>query len=354
MSRSRPKGFPRRAVRPISTYSKRGRVARRSDLDDDFVFPSPLEPEHDSVEPVDDADGDSDGEYKEYLPDRHELAASKKERPRRERRSKRGQVEDADVHLNGPQRRRLKESGGGDGDGKDKADLDEIDFDLEELSSSALSPAEMKHMTAQMKECRDKLTGRNAELADLIRRFEVLKGTRGAAPTVETATLAQVKEALELNSTFLKTLRDQYAFYVARHGEDHPAAKRIEQMMAHTLGVMTDWGLPIAQAGPIQHAVPPTIPQADGSEKRFTDEARKLGLKWHMVSEADKMEVYNRAIALHVEHYGSRPTQVNMWTSDGWRPTYYYNEDTYQKTMLRALTEYMNRITAAAVNSDLE
>jgi hypothetical protein len=105
------------------------------------------------------------------------------------------------------------------------------------------------------------------------------------------------------------------------------------------LKAVDDW-VPITVPGDQPRAIPPRIPEADGSEMRFTNVAASMGIAWIAVPLADKMAVYERAAQLHVQHYGVRPAKVLMWTSEGYKPTAYYNKDTYERTMKRALEEY--------------
>jgi hypothetical protein len=86
----------------------------------------------------------------------------------------------------------------------------------------------------------------------------------------------------------------------------------------------------------------PEIPAADGTEVRFTDVARDLGIQWSTVPDATKRRVYERAAQFHKDVYGVWPKRVSMWTSSGMRPVYYYNKDTYRETMQRALEEMQN------------
>lgn len=105
------------------------------------------------------------------------------------------------------------------------------------------------------------------------------------------------------------------------------------------LKAVDEWG-PITVPGDQPRVIPPQIPQADGTEVRFTNVAASLGIPWSAVPVQDKMAVYERAAQLHVQHYGVRPSKARMWTSEGYRPIAYYNERTYERTMKRALEEY--------------
>jgi hypothetical protein len=68
-----------------------------------------------------------------------------------------------------------------------------------------------------------------------------------------------------------------------------------------------------------------------------------MGITWSLVSEAEKRRIYERAAQLHKEAFGVWPKRVNMWTSSGMRPVYYYNKETYEETMKRALEEFQNQ-----------
>lgn len=170
-------------------------------------------------------------------------------------------------------------------------------------------------------------------------------------PRLETTSLEQASLAFSMNAAYLSELRDQATYYrgVGGRPADDALLQRVERAMEDTLNAMQDWPMPVRQAGPVIHMVPPTIPEADGSEKRFTNVAASIGIKWSAISSEDKQRVYERALDLHVEHYGVRPSKVKMWTSDGFQPVYYYNEATYAKTMLQALQEYKESLVAQAL-----
>ena len=93
-------------------------------------------------------------------------------------------------------------------------------------------------------------------------------------------------------------------------------------------------------AAPTRHLAPPDIPAADGTEVRFTTVANSMGIHWRDVPEVDKIRVYQRTAELHEEVFGVRPPKVMMHTNEGFKPTSYYNNDTYRQTMVRALEEY--------------
>jgi hypothetical protein len=296
--------------RPKKTYSRRPRGRDKAAAAVDalksggFVF-GKFDPEHDSVEPVQNPDS-SDGEYQEQaFP--IEPQASRPRRSQR-RRHRMEEVVDADEHLKEPQRRRLTSSAEAewvdDDKGKEELDDDDLDDDDHDLDQRAASG--------------------------------------NAAVRTEQATLDDVEKALRINNALLATYREQAAYYRSRNLVDDPDLKRVEQAMSHTLTILTDWGLPVRQVGPVEHAIPPHIPMADGSEMRFTNVANSMGIKWSLVSEDDKFAVYERAADLHAQIYGARPIQVNMWTSDGYRPVAYYDAAHYKPTMVRALREYHN------------
>jgi hypothetical protein len=146
--------------------------------------------------------------------------------------------------------------------------------------------------------------------------------------------MGMVAQLLALNEHLLR--HPVYANHGAKAAE---IAGQNLNRIADVLKAMDDW-VPITIPGDQPRAIPPRIPEADGSEIRFTNVAESLGIAWNAVPLADKMAVYERAAQLHVQHYGMRPAKVLMWTSEGCKPTAYYNKDTYERTMKRALEEY--------------
>lgn len=146
--------------------------------------------------------------------------------------------------------------------------------------------------------------------------------------------MGMITQLRELNEHLLR--HPVYANHGAKAAE---IAGQNLNRMAEVLKAMDDW-VPITVPGDQPRAIPPRIPEADGSEIRFTNVADSLGIAWNTVPLADKMAVYERAAQLHVQHYGVRPAKVLMWTSEGYKPTAYYNKDTYERTMKRALEEY--------------
>jgi hypothetical protein len=278
------------STRSIKTYGGRRRKKLPSPphplLDrEDF-----LDPEHESVEPVDPDNNNDDDDYRQDNEEDPIYDEDEDMGPVTRRRARlRPEVQDADEHLRNPQLRRLKRN--------KHIDWDEDDEDQE--FAEAETPG----------------------------------------PRTETSTLADIEQALAINGAYLKTLREMATYYRGRRLDDDPDLKRVEQAMAHTLGIMSDL-MPVAQTDPVEHVVAPAVPEADGSEKRFTDVAAQLGIKWSLVSEQDKSAVYDRALELHVEQYGARPRKVRMWTKEGYQPVYYYNEATYRGTMRRALREF--------------
>jgi len=163
-----------------------------------------------------------------------------------------------------------------------------------------------------------------------------------AVAHVETVSLEQASLALSMAAAGLSELRDQAVYYRGVGGRvpNDPLLLRVEKAMENTLYTMEGWLEHATQAGPVEHHVAPSIPEADGSEKRFTNVAATLGIHWSHVHPDAKKTIYERALQLYVEHYGTRPRQVNMWTSEGFKPVYYYSEDRYRNTMLQALEEY--------------
>jgi hypothetical protein len=168
-------------------------------------------------------------------------------------------------------------------------------------------------------------------------------------PRVELVTAEQIAQAATTNIAYLDVLVKVATYYRSLDGfaRDHNIDD-VDWEIRHTLSALRDYGMPITQAGPVEHAVPPSIPMADGSELRFTNVAQELGIIWKDVPLAKKEEVYQRAADLHREVYGCLPKPVKMHTSTGLRPVNYYNEHSYGPTMRRALLEFRARERNAA------
>lgn len=160
--------------------------------------------------------------------------------------------------------------------------------------------------------------------------------------------LDRVELAVRINMDLVSQLRDlnehllRNPIYANHHGHNAKAMDIAGQNLARIsdlLKAVDDW-VPITVPGDQPRPIPPQLPEADGSEMRFTNVAASLGIAWNMVPTAEKMAVYERAAQLHLQHYGVRPSKVLMWTSEGYKPTAYYNKDSYERTMKRALEEY--------------
>ena len=160
--------------------------------------------------------------------------------------------------------------------------------------------------------------------------------------------LDRVELAVRINMEMVSQLRDlnehllRNPIYANHHGHNAKAMDIAGQNLGRIsdlLKAVDDW-VPITVPGDQPRSIPPQLPEADGTEMRFTNVASGMGIAWNMVPLDDKMRVYERAAQLHVQHYGVRPAKVRMWTSEGFKPTAYYNKDTYERTMKRALEEY--------------
>lgn len=162
-------------------------------------------------------------------------------------------------------------------------------------------------------------------------------------PRVEKVSFQHVKRAVQLNqehADFLMRMRDHVRRNPHGMGDPDRTMRDLATQLVETMHTLEDL-MPMRSAlGPMTHALPPEMPLSDGSEKRFTDVARELGIHWARVPQEDKLRVYERAAELHRQLYGTRPRRVRMWTSQGFRPVYYYTEQTYGSTMVKALLEY--------------
>jgi len=157
-------------------------------------------------------------------------------------------------------------------------------------------------------------------------------------PLTEISEIGEIETAVKINSVYLETLI-KAAQYMRGNPMSIPQLAEIDQSIIDTLKTLGTM-CPVTQTKPVVRAVPPTIPQADGTEVRFTAVAFDKGIRWSLVPDDAKKIVYDRAANLHKEIYGSWPKKVNMWTYAGFKPVSYYNSDTYRPTMARALDEY--------------
>ena len=299
----------RRSNRRPPRDTGRAKRRRKAVRHEDFIM-GELSPEHDSVEPVRDADEDA-AAADDYMGRDSNVDKTDRRRAKKKPLRPRLQIDDDEGdYVQG--RKRPKASrlnyDADDDDDDDADDQGDREEEEEEQDDSDDVP--------------------DPEL-----------------PLVETVSLDEVNTALDMNIKHLNALRDLAMYYrgPAHAPRDYAPLLRVEKAMLDTVDAMQDWMLPVRQAGPIEHSVPPSIPEADGSEKRFTEVAGGLGIHWSAVSAEDKARVYERALELHVQHYGCRPRKVRMWTNDGLQPVYYYSEVTYRKTMLQALIEYQER-----------
>ena len=264
------------------------------DDDEDFEYePKSLEPEHSSVEPIDD---DDDFEPEEPVM----VVVPPRPRSKRSPPSDKGKEEaDDNRHTTRSKRHRYR-----------SPPPDDEDAILVEASDD------------------------DHDAEDDLQQDE---------PRTETVTLDQLARAATTNIAYLNALVGVATYYEtqlpSRPGLRNNVLQVLEDM-EDTLRALRDCPMPITQVAPIEHAVPPTIPYADGSELRFTNVAQSLGISWRDVPEAKKKKVYARAVELHRETYGCVPVRKLMHTSAGIRGVYYYNESNYRPTMLKALVEF--------------
>jgi len=163
-------------------------------------------------------------------------------------------------------------------------------------------------------------------------------------PHVELVTAEQIAHAAATNIAYLDVLVKVATYYRSLRSLAYDRnVDEVDKDIRETLSAIRDYGMPITQAEPIEHAVAPSIPMADGSEIRFTQVAQELGILWRDVPEEKKKQVYERAADLHREVFGCVPKPVKMHTSTGFRPVNYYNERTHRPTMRRALLEFLDR-----------
>lgn len=178
----------------------------------------------------------------------------------------------------------------------------------------------------------------------LVEGSEEDDGPQQDEPRTETVTVDQIAQTATVNIAYLNALVGAAAYF-QKSGRPNVerSIREVEADIESTLHALRDCPLPITQAGPIEHAVPPTIPMADGTEVRFTNVAQSLGIIWRDVPEEKKQVVYNRALDLHHEVFGCAPIRKLMYTSAGRRGVHYYNESTYRPTMFKALLEFKKR-----------
>lgn len=166
------------------------------------------------------------------------------------------------------------------------------------------------------------------------------------APRVETVPLDRLVQVCKINTSYLLSLVDAAQYHRCWNPLGvEKVVSSIEADISQTLAVLRDLGMPLQHVGPSECVVPPSIPVADGTEVRFSDVARTLGIEWREVSDEDKASVYERAVDLHRGVFGCTPKKVLMHTSTGRRPVYFYTEETYRPTMRRALREFKMKST---------
>ena len=165
-----------------------------------------------------------------------------------------------------------------------------------------------------------------------------------AALRHEVSSLEDLERACRVNAAYVDMLmrvRDHVAARAQDFQDSAGTLQRLGEQLVAATRQMEDM-FPVAQTGPVERALPPHLPEADGSEVRFTDAAAKLGIRWSRVDQDTKFQLYERAAELHKQCFGARPRRVRMWTNQGYKPVYYYNQETYGPTVMRALQEYLD------------
>lgn len=231
---------------------------------------------------------------------------------------------------------------------RDEQDADLFEVEEEELPVSA-PPAKDKDEESSSSSSSSSVVV-SSEFSNYDDDDEVMISPPPSAPRFESRAipLDRVELAVRINMYLVSQLRDlnehllRNPIYANHHGHNAKAMDIAGQNLTRIsdlLKAVDDW-VPITVPGDQPRPIPPQLPEADGSEMRFTNVAASLGIAWNMVPTAEKMAVYERAAQLHLQHYGVRPAKVLMWTSEGYKPTAYYNKDSYERTMKRALEEY--------------
>lgn len=181
-------------------------------------------------------------------------------------------------------------------------------------------------------------------LSPSIRNVVAAPAKKSKSMETESVTLDEISKVVQINTMYLDKLivaRESLMRYPLQYGNGSIVTE-IGKSIKHTLEVLSTW-CPVTQSKPVEKkTVPIDIPMADGTEVRFTNVARDIGISWSTVDPVTKQRIYDRACELHKELYGAIPRRVNMWTNAGFRPVYYYNKDTYKGTMVRALREYID------------
>ncbi len=238
---------------------RKRRRALESEADDDIWEYVELEPEHASVEQVEEDDDYSPSSRRRH---RHRQPA----RPLKTYSRRDSGNQEAEVKARRLGRRAPVQA---EGDGGD---------DDEEYHPNAVD-----------------------EAVERIDDHQLLEEEDQGRVRTEMVTVQQIGEAMEVNIKYLNALAGTASYYRNRGGDD-AYVRSIEADMKHTLDVMKGL-LPVTQASPIERAVPPTIAVADGSEMRFTNVAATLGIKWSHVSKEDKEKVLPpERLSLVVEH----------------------------------------------------
>lgn len=166
----------------------------------------------------------------------------------------------------------------------------------------------------------------------------------------ETATQSQINDAATINIAYMGVLLKELAHvrgiqYDPREVTRASARiKLLNERIEDTSHALEDLGLPLRRANTnvqIERSVAP-IREQDGTEYRFTQVARNLGLDWSQVDDYTKQDIYTKAAQYHKDVFGAYPSKVKVWVKGQLRPMYYYNKDTYGPTMERALREFIS------------
>lgn len=163
------------------------------------------------------------------------------------------------------------------------------------------------------------------------------------ASKIEKSSLKEVKELVMANTAYGHLLIDAANHYRSL-GYSGPIINDLSSKLDGVLKTLDLW-CPVARTGVIEKPVAPIIPEADGSEVRFSQVIARNGWqqKWAACSKEEKMAVYSRAAELHKIHYGAYPSKIMMWSSAGRNPMHYYTEQTCEKTILAALREWASK-----------
>ena len=166
-------------------------------------------------------------------------------------------------------------------------------------------------------------------------------GGGGGGILIEKPTLEQVERLVHANTMYLDSLMTAHSHFRFRNA-DNAVLNGIQERITDTLNVLHTW-CPVTQTAPEARAVPQTIPEADGSEVRFSHVAAERGWGYEWARESNKQEVYQRAAQLYRDMYGTWPKRLMMWTASGRKPVQYYTAETAKGTLCVALQEWHDR-----------